>query len=113
MASGFKDPALIHLISEATISFLSRSVITLEDKNLVSKAKRKSKFSMALDGEFYRERNKGDFPLEEFECKVPSRIYGKQKLMNMTKQCTIFVFFTKSNILEILLCFLNFFRLEN
>ena len=45
---------------------------------MVSKAKRKSKFSMALDGEFYRERNKGDFPLEEFECKVPSRIYGKQ-----------------------------------
>jgi len=31
--------------------------------------------------ESYRERNKGDFPLEEFECKVPSRIYGSPRVL--------------------------------
>jgi hypothetical protein len=58
-----------------------RSVVTLENNALVSKANKKSKFSMALDGAFYKDRTKGDFSLEEFECKVPSRVYGSPRIL--------------------------------
>jgi hypothetical protein len=54
-----------------------RAVVRLENNKLVVDANKKSKFSMSLDWSFHKDRKKGDFPLDEFEAKVPSRVYGK------------------------------------
>ena len=53
-----------------------RSVVTLEGTELKIKANKNSKFSMDLDARFHQHRDKGDFALEEFDARVPARIYG-------------------------------------
>jgi len=55
-----------------------RSVVTLEGTELKIKANKNSKFSMDLDARFHQTRDKGDFALEEFDARVPARIYGKK-----------------------------------
>jgi len=57
-----------------------RAVVRLENNKLVVDANKKSKFSMSLDWSFHKDRKKGDFPLDEFEAKVPSRVYGSPRL---------------------------------
>ena len=47
------------------------------DKKIQVTANKNSKFSMDMDGQFHQARAKGDFPLEEFDAKIPGRIYGK------------------------------------
>ena len=54
-----------------------RSVVILEGNELKIKANKNSKFSMDMDATFHQARDKGDFPLEEFDAKIPSRVYGK------------------------------------
>jgi len=58
-----------------------RSVVRLENNKLVVDANKKSKFSMSLDWTFHKDRKKGDFPLDEFDCKVPSRVYGTPRVL--------------------------------
>jgi len=58
-----------------------RSVVVLERNQLVVQANKASKFSMDLDATFHRTRAKGDFPLEEYDAKIPSRVYGSPRLM--------------------------------
>jgi len=58
-----------------------RSVVTLENNKLVVKANKNSKFSMDLDNTFHNARDKGDFALEEFDVKIPSRIYGCPRIL--------------------------------
>lgn len=53
-----------------------RSVVNLEGNELKIKANKNSKFSMDLDAAFHQSRDKGDFALEEFDAKVPARVYG-------------------------------------
>jgi len=58
-----------------------RSVVVLEGGKLRVMASKNSKFSMDMDATFHKTRVKGDFPLEEFDAKVPSRVYGCPRLM--------------------------------
>jgi len=58
-----------------------RSVVQLEGNELKIKANKNSKFSMDLDATFHQSRDKGDFPLEEFDAKIPARIYGSPRIM--------------------------------
>merc|ERR1712168_313085 len=78
-----------------------RSVVNLEGTELKIKANKNSKFSMDLDATFHQSRSKGDFPLEEFDAKVPSRIYGCPRVMlegvgDDTQYVNVFAYATDS-----------------
>lgn len=58
-----------------------RSVVVLENGELKVTGNKNSKFSMDLDATFHKSRDKGDFPLAEYDAKVPSRVYGSARIM--------------------------------
>jgi len=78
-----------------------RSVVILEGNELKIKANKNSKYSMDLDATFHKTRDKGDFPLEEFDAKIPSRIYGCPRVMlegvgDDTQYVNVFAYATDS-----------------
>jgi len=78
-----------------------RSVVILEGNELKIKANKNSKFSMDMDATFHQARDKGDFPLEEFDAKIPSRVYGCPRMMveavgEPTEYINVFAYATDS-----------------
>jgi len=78
-----------------------RSVVEFRDKKIQVTANKNSKFSMDMDGQFHQARAKGDFPLEEFDAKIPGRIYGSPRVMlesvgEPTEYVNVFAYATDS-----------------
>merc|ERR1719348_50424 len=78
-----------------------RSVVEFRDKKIQVTANKISKFSMDMDGQFHHARARGDFPLEEFDTKIPGRIYGSPRVMlesvgEPTEYVNVFAYATDS-----------------
>jgi len=58
----------------------SRSVVLLDNDKLKLEAKKPSKWSMSEDSTVFARRQNGVIGLDEFDCTVPSRLYGTVRI---------------------------------